>query len=125
MRFIADARPDNVVAITGDIHSSWVADLRLDFDDAASPALATELVGTSLSSGGDGSDDTSALARIQTDNPHIHFYDRRRGYVRCTLTPQRWTADYRIVPYVSRPGAPIETRATFVIEAGRAGAHRA
>lgn len=125
MRFFADARPDNVVAITGDIHSSWVADLRLDFDDAASPPLATELVGTSLSSGGDGSDDASALARIRADNPHIHFYDRRRGYVRCTLTPERWTADYRIVPYVSRPGAPIETRATFVIEAGRAGAQRA
>ena len=28
---------DNVVVLTGDIHSSWVADLRADFDDPRSP----------------------------------------------------------------------------------------
>ena len=36
--------------ITGDIHSSWVNDIRADPVDAASPVVATELVGTSISS---------------------------------------------------------------------------
>jgi alkaline phosphatase D len=41
--------------------------------------------------------------------------------LRHTVTPERWQADYRVVPYVSRPGAPVSTRASFVVEAGRPG----
>jgi alkaline phosphatase D len=33
-------------------------------------------------------------------------------------------ADYRVVEYVSREGAPIKTRASFVVENGRPGAER-
>jgi alkaline phosphatase D len=54
-------------------------------------------------------------------NPHIHFFNAQRGYVRCSATPERLVADYRVVPWVTRPGAPIETRASFVVEAGRPG----
>lgn len=28
------------------------------------------------------------------------------------------------MPYVSRPGAPVSTRASFVVEAGRPGVHQ-
>jgi len=42
--------------------------------------------------------------------------------VRCTLTPSLLTSDYRTLPYVSRPDAPVETRATFVVEDGKPGA---
>ncbi len=45
----------------------------------------------------------------------------QRGYVRCTLTPEVWRADYRVVPYVSQPGAPADTRASFVTQAGSPG----
>ena len=38
----------NPIVITGDIHESWVADLHLG--DVASPVVATELVGTSITS---------------------------------------------------------------------------
>jgi alkaline phosphatase D len=124
LSLLADIEPNNTVAITGDIHSSWVADIKRDFADPASKTIATELVGTSISSGGDGRDSFPGFEALQSRNPHIRFYDGRRGYVRNTVTPGDWTADYRVVPYVERPGAPVETRASFVIEAASPGAHR-
>jgi alkaline phosphatase D len=122
-RFLAEARPSNPVVITGDIHSNWVADLKVDFDRPSSPTVATEFVGTSIASGGDGSDSDAPFVRLDW-NPHIKFHNNRRGYVRCTLTPSVWTSDFRVVPYVSKPGAPVETRATFVVENAKPGAQR-
>jgi alkaline phosphatase D len=119
------ARPDaNPVVITGDVHVSWVADVTTDFDDARAPVVASELVGTSISSGGDGRAGTGSEPTLR-DNPHLSFFDARRGYVRCTVTPGRLTADYRVVDYVTRPGAPVTTAASFVVENGRPGAERA
>jgi len=85
--------------------------------------VGTEIVGTSISSGGDGDESTRAAALAV--NPHFKFYNNRRGYVRCAVTPALFTADFRTLPYVSRPDAPIETRATFVVESGRPGAQLA
>ncbi len=56
------------------------------------------------------------------ENPHIKFVNRDRGYVRNIVTPTEWTTDYRAVDYVSRPGAPIRTLASFVIANGQPGA---
>jgi alkaline phosphatase D len=125
LRFLADARPSNPIVITGDMHSNWVADLKLDFASPSSAVVGTEFVGTSISSGGDGSDSTSVGTAMLAQNPHIKFYNSHRGYVRCTVTPSSWTTDIRTLPYVRRPGAPIGTRASFVVESGRPGAHPA
>ena len=54
LRFLADRRVPNPVVLTGDIHSNWVNDLKVDFDKPESPTVATEFVGTSISSGGNG-----------------------------------------------------------------------
>ncbi len=114
----------NPVIITGDIHSSWVHDVRLSYDDLASPTVATELVGTSISS------DFPAefLAPVQAalpDNPHTKFFDGiSRGYVRCTLTPELWSADFRAVATIDQPTSPVSTLARFVIENGVPGAVR-
>ena len=124
MSVLAGRRPANPVVITGDQHSNWVADLKADFDDPHSETLGTEFVGTSISSGGDGSDTSPLGKSVKDENEHITFYNNQRGYVRCRLSPGRWEADFRVVPYVSRPGAPISTRATFAIEAGQPGAER-
>ena len=35
-----------------------------------------------------------------------------------TITPTACTVDYRIVPFVTAPGAPIRTDATFVVTDG-------
>ena len=62
---------------------------------------------------------------LLAQNPHFKFYNNRRGYVRCTVTPSQLTSDFRTLPYVTKPGAPVSTRASFVIESGRPGAQLA
>jgi alkaline phosphatase D len=109
------------VVLTGDTHSNWAAELKADFDDPDSAILGTELVGTSISSGGDGSDRRKDTGDILAGNPHLKFFDDHRGYVWCTVTPEQLRADFRVVLYVSRPGAPVHTRAAFQIDAGKPG----
>ena len=108
--------------ITGDIHSNWVADLKLDFDRPESPVVAAEFIGTSISSGGDGADTNEFVQRMLAENPHLKFFNGQRGYVRCEVTPRQWRSDYQVVEYISQPGAPLKTRAPFVVENGRLGA---
>lgn len=117
-------RVSNPVVLTGDIHSSWVADLRADFDAPQSRVVGTELVGTSISSGGDGVEISANAQQVLSLNPHIRYYNGRRGYIRVDVAPERLTASYRVVPWVTQPGAPLETRATYVVESGRAGAQK-
>ncbi len=121
LRFIADRGLANTIALTGDVLSHWVADLKENFDDPASRTLGSEFVVTSISSGGDGADVQPGTPVILAENPHIKFHNGRRGYVVNTLTPSEWRADYRVVPFVTTPGAPITTRASFLVEAGRPG----
>ncbi len=118
---MAEGGGANPLVITGDIHSHWAADLKRDFDDPRSETVGVELVGTSITSGGDGQETYESTPRILEANPHIRFFNARRGYVRVTLDRQRCTSEFRVVPYVSRPGAPVETRARFVVEDGRPG----
>jgi alkaline phosphatase D len=115
---------ENVVILSGDNHNNWVLDVKRDPDDERSAVVASEFSGTSLTSGGDGTDISPEFAPILAKNPQVKFHNSQRGYVRCVITPKEWTSDYRIVPYVSRPGAPIQTRVSFVVEAGHAGAQR-
>jgi alkaline phosphatase D len=108
--------------VSGDVHVNWLSDVKVDYEDPAAPVVATEFVDTSISSGGNGFDGGRYAERMMEANPHVKFYNGQRGYLRCVITPERWTTDYRVLPYVDRPGAPIATRASFVVEAGRPGA---
>jgi alkaline phosphatase D len=123
--FLGTRKPANPIVLTGDIHSSWACDLHQRPGDPASAVVGTEFAGTSISSGRDGVEITARNQSILPDNPHVKFHDGRRGYVRCGITRERWTTDYRVVPFVSRPGASVETRASLIVENGRPGAHRA
>jgi alkaline phosphatase D len=105
----------NAVVLTGDVHSHWAAEVRARFDDPASPVVATELVTTSISSGGDGSDTRDGMAAVLAENPHIRYFNNHRGYVRARITPDELRADFQIVPFVSQPGAAVKTGATFVV----------
>jgi alkaline phosphatase D len=122
MRYFAEQKPSNPVVITGDIHTNWVADLREDWRNPSKPAVATEFVGTSITSSGDG--DAKQVFANASENPQIKFFNAQRGYVQCKVTPQRWTSEYRVVEKVSVENAPVSTLATFVVESGKAGAQR-
>ncbi|MGH8869749.1 MAG: alkaline phosphatase D family protein [Actinomycetes bacterium] len=121
VRGFAETGASNPVVLTGDVHASWANDVKADFADPGSATVATEFVGTSITSGGNGSDTRADTAQVLADNPHIRFFNNFRGYVRCTVTPRQWQTDYRVVPYVTQPGAPVSTRASFVVETGRPG----
>jgi len=124
LQFLDDHQVANPVVLTGDIHSNWVNDLKVDFDDENSKTVATEFVGTSITSGGNGGEKGKDTDGVLADNPFVNFYNAERGYIRCELTPDKWQSDFRVVPYVTRPGAPVSTRASYVVENGTAGAER-
>ncbi len=121
-QFMKDRTVKNPVVLTGDIHSNWVNDLRVDDRKAQSPVVATEFVGTSITSGGNGIDRPDDYEGIRAENPCVQFYNRQRGYVRCTVTPTEWRSDYVVVEDVQKPNGKIVNRASFVVEAGRPGA---
>jgi hypothetical protein len=122
--FVAGRGIENVVVLTGDVHNHDLADLRRDFEDPRSPVLGTELVCTSIASGGDGSDRSGAYERLLPENPHLRYTSNRRGYVSCRLDAATYRADFRVLDHVRMPGAPARTDASFVIEAGARGHSR-
>ncbi|MEU9322855.1 alkaline phosphatase D family protein [Streptomyces canus] len=112
---------DNLMVLTGDVHVAYAYDIKDDFDDPASRTLGTEIVGSSIASGRDGADKPSTWDTYTGANPHMKFYNGLRGYVTVELGRERARADFRSVPYVTRPGAPIATAASFVTEVGNQG----
>ena len=121
--YLGQRKPANPIVLGGDVHSFWVADLKPDFDDPRSPVVATEFVGTSITS--QFRQRQEGLDALLADNPHIRLGNgTRRGYVRVEITRQRLRADLRTVRSVTQPGAEADTLATFVVEDGRPGAAR-
>ncbi|QED49916.1 alkaline phosphatase [Cytobacillus dafuensis] len=116
--FIAENDIKNAVVLTGDVHTSWANEIKVDFHDPDSKNVGVEFVGTSITSNGDGSDVNSNTPQYLKENPHIKFFNNYRGYVRCKVTQDIWQTDYQVVKYVTRPGASINTRASFVVEDG-------
>ncbi|WP_211609333.1 alkaline phosphatase D family protein [Halogranum amylolyticum] len=121
--------PDvNPIVVSGDWHTNWANNLKADFDKSDSETLATEFLTTSISSGESWADD---VEQALSENPHVQFFDGdHNGYLRFTVTPETWQADFRVVAngnkskYDTRadPTADVETLATFVVDEGEPGA---
>jgi alkaline phosphatase D len=100
-----------------------VSDLKLDNHRPGAATLASEFVGTSVSSSGPPYEPFRAHL---ADNPHVRFFDSRwHGYLRCLVDRGRWLTDLRVVETVERPDAPVRTLASFVVQHGRPGPQRA
>lgn len=119
--FIAARQVPNVVVLTGDIHASFASQIRTGYTDDRAPVVATEFVGTSMTSGGNGSEQWGGADTLLAANPWVRYHSNRRGYVRCEVTRDVWRSDFRLLPYVDRPDAPIATHATWITHAGRPG----
>jgi alkaline phosphatase D len=111
---------ENPIVVTGDIHRHWANDL-VTFDEDSDASIGAEFVGTSISSGGDGTDMDAFGRQVLDDNDNVDYYSGKRGYTRCTLTPDRCEATFRVLDYVSEPGSPIQDDAVFTVEAGAPG----
>ncbi|MEW1925473.1 alkaline phosphatase D family protein [Streptomyces sp. NPDC088360] len=112
---------ENLMVLTGDVHVGYAFDIKADFDDQASRTVGTEIVATSIASGKDGADKPANWDTYTKANPHLKFYNGRRGYVTVGLGQESARADFKTVSAVTTPGAPIATAASFVTEAGNPG----
>lgn len=121
---IAERAPNRTVVLTGDIHSNWVNELHAGFDRPDRPVVAAEFVGTSIASGGDGYDTIEMQNRRIAETPYIKWQTGRRGYYVCEVNEREWRTDYREVPFVSRPGAPVRTVSQWRVQHGRPGIER-
>jgi alkaline phosphatase D len=108
------------VVLTGDIHSNWVNELRSSFSTPNAPPVAVEFVGTSISSGGDGSPRSWLSDAQRSENPQVKWQNAQRGYVSCVVSAADWRADYRTVPFVTQPNAPIERASSWRVRNGSA-----
>jgi alkaline phosphatase D len=102
----------NTVVLTGDIHSSWAADLPrnpygADYDGTTGDgSLAVEFVATSVTSpgladyGGQGASGLLAL------NPHLKYVElTRHGYLLLDVTPPRVSGEWWYVDAIDTPSA--------------------
>lgn len=120
VNFLAERRIANPLVIGGDVHCHYVTDIKRNFDDPASPVVASEFCGTSITSPSLAQDRVDAM---KAENAHIKLADgTRRGYVLIDLTAARCTATLRSVDNAKDRASGISTRATFVVEDGRPGA---
>ncbi|MGD7788304.1 alkaline phosphatase D family protein [Propionibacteriaceae bacterium Y1700] len=118
---VQDNGIDNFVMITGDAHRSTAADLKINFADENSATIGTEFLGTSVTSGGDGSD-SDALGKIWLDeNPHMKFHNKQRGYQLVRLDHEKLITEYRVCDRVSSADGTVTTRASVAVEAGHPG----
>jgi alkaline phosphatase D len=119
LKRIHERQVPNAVVVGGDAHCFFANDLKLDFDDPASPVVATEFVGTSISAVGP---PYEMIAPALPDNPHVHFFEsRRRGYVSIDLQRAHMDVRMRVVSDATDPKANIATLRTFAVESGRPG----
>lgn len=121
LEFIRDRSVPNPIVLTGDIHSNWVNELRVDDRIAEQSIVATEFVGTSLTSGGNGHRVPGKRDQVLAANPGTKFFNAERGYVRCDVSPDRWQADYMVTDDVVKPGGTTSVLRSFVVEDGRPG----
>jgi len=118
-----ERKVDNLVVLGGDVHSHYVADLKADFDDPASPVVASEFCGSSITS--------QSLAQSRLDaalpfNPHIRYgRSDQRGYMRFTLQHELLQAQVCVVEKIDDPASAVRTAARFVVEGRRPGVQAA
>jgi alkaline phosphatase D len=115
----------NPVFLTGDWHSTFVNDLKLDFTEESSDTIATEFVTPAITSGGDGTPYGPYYAPMIPFNPHIKYYEGdRRGYFKASVTSRRMKLDLRLMTSVESPSGYGYTEGSWVVEDGEAGAKR-
>jgi alkaline phosphatase D len=120
VRNLATINPSNPVVLTGDYHSFWTNDVRIDSADPDSPVVATEFVGTSVTSSGPPNDVLNAML---PENPQVKFFDSRsRGYISADLDRRRLRTRYQAISDRRDPNATISTLKSWAVESGRPGA---
>ena len=121
---------DNVVVLTGDIHSSWAADLSQDpnnpvvsgggYDPATGlGSRAVEFVTTSISSPSIPDPTGSTAALLRSINPHFKYIEfTKRGYMLLDITRSKTVSEWWYVDTVESPSAVQVFGTAFEVSAG-------
>jgi len=119
---------DNVVILTGDIHSAWAADLSQDPDntnvarggydpDTGAGSHAVELITTSVTSPAIDDERGVAAAALKLVNPHFKYIELdKRGYMLLDINASRVVAEWWYVDTIAgRSGNQAFGRAVQVL----------
>jgi alkaline phosphatase D len=111
----------DVVVLTGDVHSTWVADVQVDFDDPSSARVGTELIAPGVTSSGE--ELAAIIDPVREFSPHIRYADApHRGWLRHEVTAEAWTTEIRHVDDHRDASSSVRTAGTWVVERGQAAA---
>jgi alkaline phosphatase D len=125
--YLDDEGVDNVVVLTGDIHTSWANDLTTDPFNPQLDPLAVEFVTTSITSGGfeeilgsvELAKGAEPFVMSPAFNPHIRYVElTRRGYLILDVTPQRVQSDWHHLVTVKERSTAEEIAASWQVQDG-------
>jgi alkaline phosphatase D len=120
--FMREHQPSNPIVITGDAHVHSVRNVPPSFERFDGEPVATEFIGSSISTDGDTNVPTTYGGDVQ--NPQRLFQCDKRGYVKVEVTPETWKADFRVLDTVRSTSYTASTEASFVVHDGVRGAER-
>lgn len=115
LRLLEQHQVQNPIILSGDIHTTWAAEIKRDPDKEP---VAAEFVTTSITS-----EFPEAFVQLVyttlPNNPHLRFFEgRKRGYSILRVRPDDWQTDFRGVSSIQSPHATISTYQSMVVEAG-------
>lgn len=109
---------ENVVVLTGDIHTSWANDLPLANYNNGNNSVGVEFVGTSITSQ-NLLDLPGALSLIQSMNPHIKWADlAAHGYMIVDVNQNRTQNDWYFVSTVETTNYTINCAKSYFVNEG-------
>ena len=120
LKTVQERRVPGTIVLGGDVHGHFVADLKPDYDDPASPVVATEFCGSSVTSLGAPQARTDAA---RAWNPHVHYAQTdQRGTMTMRLDARRLQTEIRVVADARDPRSAVSTSARYAVDARRPGA---
>ncbi|MEZ0496693.1 alkaline phosphatase [Sphingomonas sp. IW22] len=114
-------RLSNVVIASGDAHQNYIGSVPADSNALDGPAIASEFLATSISSGGTGGARHPDELRALDHNPHMQLINNQRGYHLFEMTSASMTADVRVLDQVDRRDGAVSTLARFEVSPTRPG----
>jgi alkaline phosphatase D len=112
-------RVSNPLIVGGDYHCTIAADAKQDFSKPESRTVASEFVGTSISSPGMPMD---VLRKKMAASPHIRYGNsERRGYLLFDIAPDRTDVAVRTLESVTAHDSPCITERKFAVVDGAPG----
>ena len=113
----AGQRGDQMVVLSGDLHSSWANELGAAVE-FVTPAVSAAPFSRLLLPPGRGIAEAAAWW-LRRQNPHIRFCDlKRRGYMVLDVTAERVQADWWHLDTVARPGGRETWAGGWTVAAG-------